>query len=123
MKHGKIFALATVGLFALTSAMHAQLPTSGSTNMQFVPIDTTKNLAAPVPAMKPPPQQQQPKPLLARIGDRLAALNPFRPKQPPVRVPGPLAPTNQLPASQQPPANAGAPGLPQIPPIAQGSSR
>jgi hypothetical protein len=123
MKLWNISALASVGLVILASAVHAQLPSAGGTNMQFVPVDTTRNLAAPVPTMKPPPQQQQ-KPFLARVGDRLSALNPFRPKQPPARVPGPVAPTTQLPRDQQPPANASAPpSLPQIPPLVQGSGR
>jgi hypothetical protein len=121
MKNWMIPTLAAAGLFVLSSMVHAQLPSAGGTNMQFVPVDTTKNLAAPVPAMKPPPQQQQ-KPFLAKIGDRLAALNPFRPKQPPARVPGPMAPTTQLPRDQQPPANVSTPpSLPQIPPLVQGS--
>jgi hypothetical protein len=41
-----------------------------------------------------------------------------------VKVPGPVAPTTQLPANQQPPANPSAPpSLPQIPPLVQGSIR
>ena len=121
MKHWTISTLAAFGLFVLASTVHAQLPSASGPNMQWVPVDTTKNLAAPVPSMKPP-TQQQPKPLLARIGDRISALNPFRPKQPAPQVPGPLAPTTQLPKSQQPPVNANAPlSLPQIPPLVQGT--
>src|SRR5262249_31127066 len=115
--------LAMAGLLILSSALHAQLPSSGGTNMQFVPVDTNRNLAAPIPTVptlqKPPAPK---KPLLARLGDRLAVLNPFHPKQPPAKVPGPMQPTPKLPKAQQPSTgSATAPTLPSIPPLVQGT--
>jgi len=125
MKQVRNFVCGAACLFIITSASQAQLPSSGGTNMQFVPVDTNRNLAAPIPSVptlqKPAPPK---KPLLARIGDRLAVLNPFHPKQPPAKVPGPLAPSAQLPKDQQPPTGTTtAPTLPSIPPLVQGSIR
>ncbi|HEV3146549.1 MAG TPA: hypothetical protein VGZ47_21860 [Gemmataceae bacterium] len=122
MKRITSIALATAGLFIIASAVQAQQPSVGGTNMQFVPVDTSKNLAAPIPSVptlqKPAPPK---KPLLARIGDRIGALNPFRPKPAAAKAPGPVSPTTQLPKDQQPPATTPPLSLPQIPPVVQGT--
>jgi hypothetical protein len=121
MKYTKNLMLTAVGLFIVAAVAPAQQPSPGGTNMQFVPVNTNRNLAAPVPSVPTLQKPVQNKPFLARVGDRIASLNPFRPKQPPAKVPGPLAPTTQLPANQQPSATGTAPSLPQVSPVAQGN--
>jgi hypothetical protein len=121
MIRGRILMLAAtaIAIVGISVSSHAQSP--GGTNMKFVPVDTNKNLAAPVPTVYTPPPKPERKPILARIGDAIGRLNPFKPKQPASTagtIPQPNG--NVQPASNFSPA----PSLPQgLPTAAPGAGR
>src|SRR5205823_3138831 len=70
----------------------------GNSQVQFVPIDVTKNLATPLPAVMVP----QPKgSYFDRLYDSLASVLPFPRRNRKPYLPAPLAPTMQLPKSSQ----------------------
>src|SRR5262249_11430567 len=70
-------ALAAVVALGYASQLHAQVPTGGN-GLKFVPVDTTRNLAAPVPMVYIP----QPKmPLPDRLHNFFASFIPFMTKR------------------------------------------
>lgn len=114
--------LVAVGALVLGFAVpaRAQLPTSGAGGMKLVPVDTTRNLAAPVPTIIQPPRKS----LLQRTRDSLSRLNPFSTTPKPT---APQQPTTKMPQqnAQQQPNTGGGGGLslPKIPNLISGSAR
>ncbi len=80
------------GLFVLAQTASAQVPSAGN-GLKFVAIDTTKNLAAPIPLM---PVQKK-KSLLSRTYDSVKSLNPLASK--PASPIAPKAAPAQVPQS------------------------
>lgn len=121
---GKL-ALVLVGTAALVAATQAQQPVSGRSGLRFVPIDTTKNLAAPIPLMPQAPKKS----FLERTSDRLSSLNPFSSKKSAPSL-SPMPPQARLPKNmqappQQQPSSGGLSNLklPEIPPLLTGVAR
>jgi hypothetical protein len=118
MLRKSLFCISALALVVLATNLPAQTPSPGGTGMQFVPVDTGRNLAAPVPNVMPSTPQQPKKGFFGRVADGIGKLNPFRPKTPPAT--NPTSPTTQLPKNPQTPAaQQGAPGLPTVTPVSQ----
>ena len=96
MLRWKLAIAAGVIVLAVAGSARAQGPSPGSTGMQFVPINTTQNLAAPIPVRIMP----QRKSLLKRVHDSVSKLSPFSPSQPTMPV-----------ATTQPKGTSAAAGL------------
>src|SRR5262245_24103514 len=101
----------------------AQLP-RGNGQVQFAPIDTTKNLATPIPTINAPQPKDS---YFDRLYDALASVLPFPKRNRRPNLAAPLAPIVQMPANspgavqaQQPTSNL--PSLPsfKIPPLISG---
>ena len=92
----------------------AQGPSAGKSGMIYAPIDTTKNLAAPIPLPRLPVKKS----FFGRVRSSVASLNPFAKKPDPV---APVAPTTKLPANAQPTASGGRPI--EIPHLFEGKAR
>jgi hypothetical protein len=60
-------------------------------DLNFVPVNTSQNLAAPVPMVFGPMVQK--KTMLGRAGDKLKSLSPFSSKKTLATPPGPTMPT------------------------------
>jgi hypothetical protein len=75
------------------------MPSSGSTGMKFVPVNTTQNLAAPIPIRVIPK-----KTLLQRVHDSVARLNPLAPSRP-------AMPTIPKPTTAPPKDSQGSSGI------------
>lgn len=98
----RTIVLAGVIVLGLGSSAYAQLPRSGN-GMTFVPIDTTRNLATPIPSVNVP--QSQPS-FFDQLYEKLAKILPFTPKSKRNPLSAPMAPVMQLPQpvqSQLPP--------------------
>jgi len=92
--------LAAVLALGLASEARAQLLPQGNGQVQFVPIDVTKNLATPIPTVVVP----QPKgSYFDRFYDALASVLPFPRRNRSPYLPSPLVPTMQMPQSSQGP--------------------
>ncbi len=116
--------LAAVVLIGLASEVRAQVPVGGN-GMRFVPVDTTKNLATPIPSVN------LPKPNLSmqdKIHNVFASFLPFINKRQGT-LPGPQMPGNtlpkgiasKLPQPQQPTTKTSS--LPTFPPLISGAAR
>src|SRR5947209_5235012 len=101
LRWGGMLCAGLVGL-ALAGSVRAQLPVGGGGN-KMVPIDTTRNLAAPIPVV---PVAQK-KSLLSRTYDSVKSVVPFTGKSSP-NV-SPVMPMAQLPKNLQQPVQAQAP--------------
>ena len=115
-------ALAAGVLLGLATQGRAQLPSNGN-GLTFVPLNTTQNLATPLPFNN----LQRPVTFRDNVHGFFARHLPsfLQPKSP---LPSPLAPTTQLPAVTQSniihplqPTTA-FPVLPQLPPTVSGSA-
>ncbi|MFL5340772.1 MAG: hypothetical protein ACJ8F7_11535 [Gemmataceae bacterium] len=107
LRWGGLLAAALVGL-ALTGTARAQLPSPGSSGMNYVPVDTTRNLAAPIPVVPVPPKKS----LLSRTYSSVKSVVPFVGKSTPnvsPMMPTAMTPKN-MPQPQQP-AQASGPTL------------
>lgn len=120
-------ALVCSAVLALASGVWAQVPQNQG-RVQFVPIDTTKNLATPVPTVNLP--VNQPQSYFDRLLAAIRGVWPFGtstsrqaymagPQVPVTRLPQP-APSN-LPQPQSP--STRLPSIPSIPPIVSGTIR
>jgi hypothetical protein len=114
-------------LLAFVTSANAQVPQNQG-RVQFVPIDTTKNLATPVPAGNLP--VGQPRSYFDRLLAAIRGVWPFGtstsrqafmagPQVPVTRLPQPT-PSN-LPQPQTP--RTQLPSIPSIPPIVSGTIR
>jgi len=105
LRWGIVLAAALV--LGLATEARAQLLPQGNGQVQFVPIDVTKNLATPLPAVI----VQQPKgSYFDRLYDALASVLPFPKRNRQPNLPSPMAPIMQMPKSSQ-----GSVGQPQQP--------
>lgn len=86
-------AAAAVVLLGLTGPVQAQVPTGGN-GMRFVPIDTSRNLATPLPVGNIP---QLKKSSLERFFEAVEKALPFFGKTRRAPLTGPMAPTTKLP--------------------------
>ena len=107
LRWGGFLAAGLVSL-ALTGAARAQLPSPGSTGMNFVPVDTTKNLAAPIPVVPVPPKKS----LLSRTVSSVKSVVPFVGKSTPSV--SPVMPMAALPKNLQQPQQAAQPPSPTL---------
>ena len=114
-------------MLALASGAYGQIPQNQG-RVKFVPIDTTKNLATPVPAVNLP--VNQPQSYFDRLLAAIRGVWPFGtstsrqaymagPQVPVTRLPQPNPST--LPQPQAP--STRLPSLPSIPPIVSGTIR
>src|SRR5947199_1513640 len=96
LRWGIVLAAAVV--LGLATEARAQLLPRGNDQVQFVPIDVTKNLATPIPTVIVP----QPKgSYFDRLYDSLASVLPFPTRHRKPYLPSPLAPIMQLATSSQ----------------------
>src|SRR5262245_49310155 len=90
--------LAAVVILGAATEARAQLLPRGNDQVQFVPIDVTKNLATPIPTVMVP----QPKgSYFDRLYDALASVLPFPKRNRQAQLPGPYVPIMKLPKSAQ----------------------
>lgn len=115
-----------VSMLLLAAEARAQLPRNGN-GLTFVPVDTSKNLATPVPTFNKPVEKGS---LMDRLRESLATIMPFKlssrrnalpepqmpttklPQGTPSRLPSPVQPTTKLPNAIQ---------LPKLPTPVSGS--
>jgi hypothetical protein len=120
-------ALVCSAILAVVTTSNAQVPQQQG-RVKFVPIDTTKNLATPVPAVNLP--VRQPQSYFDRLLAAIRGVWPFGtstsrqaymagPQVPVTRLPQPT-PTN-LPQPQAP--RTQLPSIPSLPPIVSGTIR
>ncbi len=109
-------ALAAVLLLGLAVEARAQvLPTNGN-GLTFVPVDTTKNLVAPIPVYG---AAQNKGSFFDRFYNVVASIVPFMtPRQP---VPPQTGPRPLLPQPTQPTSILGSLQLPKVPKLFSGS--
>jgi hypothetical protein len=121
--------LAAVTLLGLATQLRAQTPTGGN-GLRFVPIDTTKNLATPIPTVNIPQPNLS---MQDKVHNFFARFLPFINKRQGT-LPGPVMPGTTLPKGIQSAINqpqkpttststSGLPSLPTVPPIVSGSVR
>src|SRR5262245_61551981 len=120
--------LSAVVVLGVATEARAQLLPRGNDQIQFVPIDVTKNLATPIPTINAP----QPKgSYFDRLYDALASVLPFPKRNRQPNLAGPLVPIMQLPKSSQGPVaqpqqpTTKLPSLPSfsLPPIISGTAK
>lgn len=109
-------ALAAALVLGLTAEARAQaLPTNGG-GLTFVPVDTTKNLVAPIPVYGAAQTQGT---FFDRFYNVVASILPFMtPRQP---VPPQTGPRQMLPQPTKPTSILGSLQLPQVPKLFSGS--
>lgn len=112
-------ALAALALLAVATESHAQVRPTNGNGLTFVPVDTTKNLVAPVPIYG----AAQPKgSFFDRFYNALATFVPFLTKRQPPPPASAQLPQKPLPAPGQPASSfPNLPMIPQIPPLVSGS--
>lgn len=124
LRWGIVLAAAVV--LGLATEARAQLLPRGNDQVQFAPIDVTKNLATPIPTVVTP----QPKgSYFDRLYDALAKVLPFPKRNRQPNLGGPLVPVMQLPKSvqaalpqpQQPTTKL--PSLPSLPTLFSGAAK